>query len=108
MAFPIHLISKLVGPVTKAIGIDTSGDQVDAPLTKNWRPITMVIFLGLIIISVFTDYELSDTLLTVIGSVMVVYVGGRSYEKKAIEKTIDTLKKLESEKRLNDGSLKHK
>ena len=108
MAFPFHLVSKLVGPVTKAIGIDTSGDKVDAPLTKNWRPITMVIFLGLIIISVFTNYELSDTLLTVIGSVMVVYVGGRSYEKKAIEKTIDTLKKLESEKRLNDGSLKQK
>ena len=99
MAFPFHLISKLVGPVAKIIGIDTSGDQVDAPLTKSWRPFTMVIFLGLIIISVFTSYELSDTLLTVIGSVMVVYVGGRSYEKKAVEKTIDALKKFEEEKR---------
>lgn len=108
MAFPFHLVSKIIGPVAKVIGIDTSGAQVDAPLTKNWRPLTMVIFLGLIIISVFTDYELSDTLLTVIGSVMVVYVGGRSFEKKAVEKTIDALKKLESEKRLNDGSLKQK
>jgi hypothetical protein len=104
MAFPFHLVSKLIGPVTKAIGIDTSGTQVDAPLTKSWRPLTMVIFLGLIIISVFTDYELSDTLLTVIGSVMVVYVGGRSFEKKAVEKTIDALKKFEEEKRKNDGS----
>ena len=101
MAFPFHLVSKLVGPVAKVIGIDISGDQIDAPLTKSWRPLTMVVFLGLIIISVFTNYELSDTLLTVIGSVMVVYVGGRSFEKQAVEKTIAALKKFVEEEKRN-------
>jgi len=94
MAFPMGLITKIVGLV-----ISRDPASFDSTLSKNWRPVSMGVFILLIIVSVFTGYELSDSLLTVIGAVMVVYVGGRSYEKKATEKAIDTLKKMAKEKR---------
>jgi len=97
MAFPAALLG-LVKPVLGlVISKDPTGE--DSTLAKNWRPWTMGTFLVLFVVSVFTGYDLSDAQLTMIGAVMLVMVGGRSYEKKAISKAIDALKKMEKEKR---------
>ena len=90
MAFPIGLITRIVKPV---LGLVISKDPTgqDSTMSKNWRPWSMAVFVSLILVSVFTDYELSDTLVKAIGAVMVVYVGGRSYEKKAISKALEAI-----------------
>jgi len=102
MALPFGLIAKLIKPalglvISKDINITEPWKQ-ESTLAKNWRPVSMAIFVTLIVISFFTDYQMSDGLLTVIGLVMAMYVGGRSYEKKG-SKIIDILKKQEKEKR---------
>ena len=90
------LLEKIIKPV---IGLVISKDPTgqDSTLSKNWRPVSMVVFVGLIVASVFTDIELSDGLLTAICAVMAVYVGGRSYEKKAVEKAIDAIRDLDKD-----------
>ena len=94
MAFPIGLITRIVKPV---LGLVISKDPTgqDSTLAKNWRPYTAVVFVLLLVASVFTDIELSDQLLTAIGAALLVFIGGRSYEKKAVEKAIQTLKDLD-------------
>lgn len=102
MAFPlIGLIPKLITPAAKLIGINLDGTSTegDSPLTKTWRPFTIAAFVLLIAVSFFTGYELSDGLLTVIGAVIVTYMGGRSLEKRGVKKVIEILKDNEDDKR---------
>ena len=97
---PLGFLTKLIKPGLSLLGIGTGAP--DAPLTKLWRPLTMGVFVLLIIVSFFTPYELSDSLLTVIGLVMATYVGGRSYEKKAAKAVIEAIKDNEEAKREKD------
>lgn len=99
MSFPLGLVTRIAGPAAKLLGLNTNSTQDDSPATKNWRPITMGVFVALIIISFFTDYELSQGLLTVIGAVMTAYVGGRSYEKKMIKEVVGLIEDNEETKR---------
>ncbi len=99
MTIPLKFLTKLLKPALGLLGVG-GGDGSDAPLTKAWRPLTMGVFVILIVVSFFTSYELSDSLLTVIGLVMATYVGGRSYEKKT-SKIIDALKDNEKAKAKN-------
>ena len=86
-------LMKLVKPVLGlVISKDPTGE--DSVLAKNWRPWTMGTFAVLIVLSVFTSVEISDSTLTAIGLIMAIMIGGRSYEKKAIEKAMDAIKKL--------------
>jgi hypothetical protein len=50
-------------------------------LTRSWRPITMLTFVGLIVYSQFTGMEIPDDLWFVVKLGLGGYVGGRSVEK---------------------------
>lgn len=52
-------------------------------LASNWRPITMLVFLVLIVLDQFdiTNYSLSPEILEIIKFSLTGYVGGRSVEK---------------------------
>ncbi|KKM84150.1 hypothetical protein LCGC14_1302110 [marine sediment metagenome] len=93
MAFPIGLITRIVKPV---LGLVISKDPTgqDSTLAKNWRPYTAAIFVLLLVLSIFTDISLSDSELTAIGAVLVVMVGGRSYEKK-IKKALEAIGEID-------------
>lgn len=95
---------KLVKFVKPLIGlfISTSGDG-DSTLSKNWRPYTVVSFVVLIGVSFFTSYELTEGLLAVIGVVIVTYIGGRSYEKKAAQEVLKLVLENEKQKREDDA-----
>ena len=92
--FP-SILTRLIKP---AIGLVISKDPTgqDSTLAKNWRPITAVVLVALIVLSVFTDIELSDQLLTAIGAVLVVMVGGRSYEKN-VKNALKEIGKLDDQ-----------
>lgn len=94
MAFPIGLITRIVKPV---LGLVISKDPTgqDSTMSKNWRPVTAVVLGVLFVLSVFGVIELSDTELTAVGAIIGIMAAGRSWEKKAVEKAIQTLKDLD-------------
>lgn len=102
MAFPIGILMKVIKPIVgTVISKDPTGQ--DSVVAKNVRPWSIGVFAALIVVSVFTSIELSDSTLTAIGAVMVMHWGGRSYEKKAIGKAMDAIKDIQKEKDGPDG-----
>ena len=63
-------------------------------LTRTWRPITMLTFVGLVVWSQFTGMEIPDDLWFVIKIGLGGYVGGRSLEK-SVESIVKAMKAKE-------------
>jgi len=63
-------------------------------LTRTWRPITMLTFVGLIVYSQFTGMEIPDDLWFVVKLGLGGYVGGRSVEK-SVESVVKAMKSKE-------------
>ena len=63
-------------------------------LTRTWRPITMLIFVALVVWSQFTGMEIPDDLWFVIKLGLGGYVGGRSVEK-SVESIVKVMKTKE-------------
>lgn len=61
--------------------IITAEAGADSWLTRTWRPITMLTFVGIIVLSFFSDIPVPDDLWFVIKLGLGGYVGGRSLEK---------------------------
>jgi len=55
--------------------------QANSWLTRSWRPITMLTFVALVVISQFTGMAIPDPLWTLIQLGLGGYLGGRSVEK---------------------------
>ena len=91
---PLKLLKHLAPLAGIVIG---KNPEDDSPLTKNWRPVVMVTFAVLIVVSFFTSFVISEELLILIGLVMTAYVGGRSWEK-SIPKILEVLLKRSKEK----------
>tara|TARA_R100000808_G_scaffold16902_1_gene37769 strand:+ start:2063 stop:2479 length:417 start_codon:yes stop_codon:yes gene_type:complete len=63
-------------------------------LTRTWRPITMLTFVALIVISQFTGMAIPDSLWTLIQLGLGGYLGGRSVEK-SVESVVKVMKQKE-------------
>jgi hypothetical protein len=63
-------------------------------LTRTWRPITMLTFVALIVISQFTGMEVPPDLWFVIKLGLGGYLGGRSVEK-SVESVVKVMKAKE-------------
>ncbi len=68
--------------------------QSDSWLTRSWRPITMLTFVVLIVLSFFTAVPIPDDLWFVIKLGLGGYVGGRSLEK-TVPAVVNALKQRE-------------
>ena len=68
--------------------------QANSWLTRSWRPITMLTFVGLIVYSQFTGMEIPDDRWFVVKLGLGGYVGGRSVEK-SVESIVKVLKAKE-------------
>ena len=79
----LNPVSKILDPVTTVVDLFTPKEALGGspPASGLWRPITMAVFLVLIVVSFFTGYEIPVEFWYVIGLVMTAYVGGRSWEK---------------------------
>ena len=63
-------------------------------LTRTWRPITMLTFVALIVISQFTGMAIPDSLWKLIQLGLGGYLGGRSVEK-SVESVVKVMKQKE-------------
>ncbi len=76
----LKLKSEIATAQSKAISAEVSGDSW---LQKNWRPITMLTFLVMVLINAFGWFviPLSDEVWTLLQVGIGGYIGGRSLEK---------------------------
>ena len=83
--------AKLLDSQTAIITAETASNSW---ITRSWRPITMLVFVGLIVASFFTAIPIPDDLWTVIKIGLGGYVGGRSLEK-TVPAVVSALKQEE-------------